>query len=67
MNRNIIIGIGLVGAGFFLAQRAKSQGKIVPIIGGIVSSGAKRPVVAPTHGSPSNFSGYDRISREWDY
>jgi hypothetical protein len=45
MNKNIIIGIGLVGAALFLANRAKKQGKIVPFIGRFV--GGKNTTPAP--------------------
>lgn len=33
MNKNTLIGVGVIGLGIFLAFRAKKQGKVVPIIG----------------------------------
>ena len=63
MNRNVLIGLGLVAAGIYLTQRAKSQGKIVPVIGKFIPS--KAPKAAPAKGE-INFSGYQKISREWE-
>lgn len=36
MNKNTLIGVGVIGLGVFLAVRAKRQGKIVPVIGKII-------------------------------
>ena len=35
MNKNIIVGVGLIAAGLFLAKRAADKGKIVPFLGKI--------------------------------
>jgi hypothetical protein len=32
MNKNVLIGVGLIGAGLFLAKRAADKGKVVPIL-----------------------------------
>lgn len=63
MNKNIIIGVGLVGLGLYLASKAKKQGKVVPFIGRFV--GGTTPPPAPKEGA-SSFSGVS-ASRSWDY
>jgi len=45
MNKNILIGVGLIGLGIYLASRAKKQGKVVPFIGRFV--GGKNTTPAP--------------------
>jgi hypothetical protein len=32
MNKNILIGVGLIGVGLFLAKRAADKGKEVPVL-----------------------------------
>lgn len=39
MNKNTLIGVGVIGLGVLLAVRAKRQGKVVPIIGKYVPTG----------------------------
>tara|TARA_R110000803_G_scaffold136813_1_gene203744 strand:- start:7752 stop:7877 length:126 start_codon:yes stop_codon:yes gene_type:complete len=39
MNKNIIVGGGLIVAGIFLAYRAKKKGKVVPFIGRFIPTG----------------------------
>jgi hypothetical protein len=33
MNKNILVGGGVIAVGLFLAYRAKKKGKVVPFIG----------------------------------
>lgn len=36
MNKNVMIGGGVIALGLFLAYRAKKQGKVVPFIGKVI-------------------------------
>ena len=38
MNKNVMIGGGVVALGLFLAYRAKKNGKVVPFIGKFLQS-----------------------------
>jgi hypothetical protein len=38
MNKNLMIGGGVIALGLFLAFRAKKQGKTVPFIGKLIPS-----------------------------
>tara|TARA_R110002020_G_scaffold287979_1_gene503510 strand:- start:385 stop:522 length:138 start_codon:yes stop_codon:yes gene_type:complete len=42
-DKNLMIGLGVVGLGLFLAYRAKKKGKVVPFIGRFI----------PTSSTPS--------------
>jgi hypothetical protein len=53
MNKNVMLGAGLVLGGIILAMRAKKQGKVVPFIGGMIPS---KPVPVPP-APKSDFSG----------
>lgn len=35
-DKNVLIGVGVIGLGVFLAYRAKKNGKTVPFIGSFV-------------------------------
>ena len=45
MNKNLLIGIGVIGVGLFLSYRAKQKGQDVPIIGKLIPS--PKPQSAP--------------------
>jgi hypothetical protein len=51
MNKNVLIGVGLIGAGLFLAKRAADNGKIVPVLSKVFPP---KPQSAP---STASFSG----------
>jgi hypothetical protein len=38
MNKNLLIGIGVIGVGLFLSYRAKQKGQDVPFIGKLIPS-----------------------------
>ena len=38
MNKNLLIGIGVIGVGLFLSYRAKQKGQDVPFIGKFIPS-----------------------------
>jgi hypothetical protein len=48
INKNLIIGGGVVLVGLFLAYRAKQNGKSVPIIGNLIPTKAPSEAPAPT-------------------
>lgn len=63
MNKNILVGVGLVGLGLFLAKRAKDKGKDVPFIGRFIPSASYD--AANTPAPPASFSGANAGS--WNY
>lgn len=48
MNKNLLIGIGVIGVGLFLSYRAKQKGQDVPIIGKLIPSPKPTAPTAPT-------------------
>jgi hypothetical protein len=58
MNKNVLIGVGLIGAGLFLAKRAADKGKVVPILSKVFPP---KPQLAPP---TSSFSGMS--AKTWD-
>ena len=59
MNKNVMIGIALIGVGLFLAKKASDKGKVVPLLSKVFPP---KPQVAPT---TSGFSGMTNDS--WNY
>jgi hypothetical protein len=48
MNKNVIIGVGLIGVGLYLAKRAADKGKIVPLLSVVFPP---KPQLAPPSSS----------------
>ena len=48
MNKNLLIGIGVIGVGLFLSYRAKQKGQDVPFIGKLFPSPKPTPQPTPT-------------------
>jgi len=63
MNKNILLGAGLLVLGVVLAKRAKDKGKDVPFIGRFIPSASYD--AANTPATPASFSGAD--SGDWNY
>ena len=60
MDKNVILGVGLVGVGLFLAKRAADKGKIVPFISKVFPP---KVMVAPM--SAANFSAMN-AAQSWN-
>jgi hypothetical protein len=48
INKNLLIGIGVIGVGLFLSYRAKQKGQDVPFIGRLIPSPKPNTEAIPT-------------------